>query len=761
MTRAHRQGLGFCGTLGSPLRSSDQARAARARVRWVLAAWALCAAGCSRHSFVEWPALPGLLSMVIDVGASDPGAARLYGAEATGLSFTSPSEHPHLVAVAFDHDLEALDLPAGAIPTPMAGEGRALSPTLGVYESEDGGPLLPSALTPSFKLPPHDWAAVAKRGRCADGPYYTTAVCGSTVSFEVAEPNPPRLTDEAGQCPRGWSLSPHVIDRGPLGPLTLSLCVPPARVSCSGATLQATSDAACRPTGPSCDPGSPFRPGIAEAPSTVFVLAGAVGGDGSRAAPLGSIQAALRSPGVRVVAVGRGVYLEDVTVTGAIDLVGACAAETVLRGVLALRGHSGQLSGFSLEVPSPRSALDALGSQIELQGVAISGAASFWESEVRMEGSLLAADLLLAVRSTLYIRSSQLSVQLRAESSRISLFDTELGGDPGRASDFVRSTVTIAASHVAVPFSVDQGSLSLSDDWISVYWPPSLAKGTFGGVYRSPLSVARSTFDGRGLPVDPGLGETFRPALQVVTTSSALSVEDVVFLGDLVPKEDRAAGLGLKLTALAQSPRHQVRRVAAQGQRAGAIDVTGADVVLEDIGGYDVGGMVVVAADSALTARRIQGVHCWSGIEVVGSSSASIEDVGFYQGVGHGLSTVTDSELFLLGRRMVFEGDGPEAVRVQQRLGSSQPERIDLRELRVEGHWTAALRALDGSTLTVTDFDFSSVAYGALLGTGQVRLRRGHIGAGLAGISRLDPAADPTELLQGVRIDAPRVFDGP
>lgn len=728
-------------------------------MRWVLASWALCAAGCSRSSFVEWPALPGLLSMVIDVGPSEPGAARLYGAGPAGLSFTSPREHPHLVAVAFDHDLEALDLPAGAIADAMAGEGRALPPTLGVYESEDGGPLLPSALTPSFKLPPHDWAAVAKRGRCADGPYYTTAVCGSTVSFEVAEPNPPRLTDASGQCPGGWTLSPHVIDRDPLSPLTLSLCVPPARVSCSGATMQATRDATCRPIGPSCDPGSPFRAGIAEAPSTVFVLAGAVGGDGSRAAPLGSIEAALRSPGVRVVALGEGVYAEDVALAGAVDLLGACSERTVLRGLVTLHGHRGLVSGLSVEAALPRAALEVTDSQSELVGVAVRGDAKLQRSELRVQGALLASGRWSTTASSLHLFSSELSVVLLGDRSTVNLVDTELGGDPEQITGFVASDVAISQSRVSVPVHLVRGSVTLTDAWVSPFWSPSTVRGAFWLTVDSTVAIARSTFDARGLAVDPALGETFRSAMEVVTATAPLSVEDVVFLGDLGPKAERAAGLGLKLTGSELSTRHRLRRLAAQGQRTGVVDVTGANVEVEDIAGYDVGGIVMVAASSAMVARRIRGVRCWSGVEVVGTSSAVIEDLSFFRGVGHGLSTVTDSELFLSARRLLFDGDGPEAVRVQQRIGTSRPERIKLRELRVEGSWNAALRALDASSLTAVDFDIAGVAYGALLGIGEVRLNRGRIRAELFGISMPDSKADLSELLQGVRIDAPRIFD--
>lgn len=724
------------------------------RTGWGLGACTLLSVGCSSQVFLEWPELPGLASLVIDLGPGDGMASRIYGAGAAEALFATAAGAPErVVAVAFDHDLDALDLPAG----PIVGSGRPLPPSLGVYVSQDGGPLVQSALTPSFELPRRDWSAVLGRGRCAEGADYSTTVCGSTVSFEPAEPAPPRLTDEAGRCPSGWSLKPHAIDRGLLGPQSIGLCEPPARVRCGPSQLQSTSDVSCRPIGPACDPGSPFRPGLTDTPAMAFVRAGAPGGDGTRSAPFSTIQEALRTPGIRAVVVGRGVYVEDVTLSGSVELVGACAAETVLRGRLLLSGHQGRVSGLSVEAALDAPSLVVEGaSHSELVGVALlGGRASVQGGELQAEGSLLAAQAWSLGDARWRTSSSELRGHLQAVRSAVQWFDTERTGEAGVVDVLEDSDLQISASRLAVPFDLAGGSIGLTDAWIAVSWPPLLEHGAFAFVADATVSVTRSTFDARGVLVDPSVAQPYRATLSVARPAAPLTLEDTVFLGDLVPQEGRASSLGLAFSAPPGGPMHHIRRVVAEGQRAGGINLTGAQVEVEDFAGYDLGGNIVVAGDSLLTLRRIRGVRCGSGVEVVGTSSAVVEDLSFHQGTGHGLSTISETLLSLRARRVLLDGEGPEAVRIQQRSGTAQPEQITLRQLRVRGQWNSALRVLERSSLTVVDFDFADTAHGALIGSDGTRLSRGHIQAGLVGILVSAPSVNLPLLLQQVVIDAP------
>lgn len=72
--------------------------------------------------------------------------------------------------------------------------------------------------------------------------------------------------------------------------------------------------------------------GVVEAPGVIFVRADATsGGDGSRAAPLRAIGAALlKAPTGGTVAIGAGTYHESLYVTRSVHLIGRCAAQVTL-----------------------------------------------------------------------------------------------------------------------------------------------------------------------------------------------------------------------------------------------------------------------------------------------------------------------------------------------------------------------------------------------------------------------------------------------
>lgn len=140
--------------------------------------------------------------------------------------------------------------------------------------------------------------------------------------FEVAQPMLPVLTP----CPPGWR---EVED--PDGP---TICEPwpvSGAADCTGAEAHFPGEPGCAPIGRPC-PADGFPADLPTDRPVVYVLAGATGGDGTRALPFGRIDDALAVAAAgSVVAIGRGEYDEAVRVTRGVSLRGACAGETVIR----------------------------------------------------------------------------------------------------------------------------------------------------------------------------------------------------------------------------------------------------------------------------------------------------------------------------------------------------------------------------------------------------------------------------------------------
>lgn len=110
-----------------------------------------------------------------------------------------------------------------------------------------------------------------------------------------------------------------------------AVCEPTGRTVCDGVLAGATADCPLLTACPA--DGWPSLAGAASATLTVYVRSGAVGGDGSRTSPFGKIAQALAAvPIGGTIALAVGTYVEGFYPTKDVTFVGACAAQTVLRG---------------------------------------------------------------------------------------------------------------------------------------------------------------------------------------------------------------------------------------------------------------------------------------------------------------------------------------------------------------------------------------------------------------------------------------------
>jgi hypothetical protein len=196
----------------------------------------------------------------------------------------------------------------------------------------------------------HDPDTVSERcreGECTG--WRISEIAEPAPPAEPAAPQPVRL--RSWQCPPGWLAVAHseVLDEN--GD-PFSWCQPPPlpRLSVGGyitpqkdgevdgdrpvcepeadGSFPVVGQADCRPLGDACPAGDwPDVPG-----NRIFVLAGAAGGDGSQAAPFGTISEAVvaAAPG-DVVVIGAGTYAESVSITSDITLWGKCVGEVLIQ----------------------------------------------------------------------------------------------------------------------------------------------------------------------------------------------------------------------------------------------------------------------------------------------------------------------------------------------------------------------------------------------------------------------------------------------
>jgi len=145
----------------------------------------------------------------------------------------------------------------------------------------------------------------------------------SDANFEIVPPDPvtlPQLTP----CPTEWAT---VIDEGGTSVCEPTLLTMPR--DCPDGTSTWPGQPTCASVGSDC----PIDEYATDLPaSTVYVRAGSVGGNGSRARPFGNITEALaRAASGGFIALARGTYAEAVIVPTGVTIRGHCTTTTIVR----------------------------------------------------------------------------------------------------------------------------------------------------------------------------------------------------------------------------------------------------------------------------------------------------------------------------------------------------------------------------------------------------------------------------------------------
>lgn len=294
--------------------------------------------------------------------------------------------------------------------------------------------------------------------RCRGGEctgWRLSEIAGPALPAEPADPQPVRL--RSWECPPGWLAVVHgeLLDES--GD-PFSWCQPPPlpRLSTGGyltplkdveadgdrpvceplvdGTCPVVGQAGCRPLGDACPAGDwPDVPG-----DPVYALAGAAGGDGSQAAPFGTISEAVAAaaPG-DVVVIGAGTYLESVSITSDLTLWGKCAGEVVVQapgpysgaGAIEVVGGS-TVAVHNLRITGEQNGLlvDAPDVQVQLRGVWIHEATSRGVSVIN--GSATLSGVLVTSTRMNPSGGGGVGVSAWGEAARIRVESTTIENNP-------------------------------------------------------------------------------------------------------------------------------------------------------------------------------------------------------------------------------------------------------------------------------------------------------------------------------------------
>jgi len=241
-------------------------------------------------------------------------------------------------------------------------------------------------------------------------------------------------------CPDGWAEAADADG--------VTLCEPPSAAPCAAGAVRFVGQASCAPIGAACPPGD--WAAVPDGAPPVYVRAGATGGDGSVVRPYGSIQDAIvRAPPGGAVLVARGTYDESIDLYGGVQVIGACAAETILAPTTGTRAVRAAETNAALRDVTIRPAADATGVDVTgeatLSAVVIEGAAD--DGVFVHDGGALTADALVArdIRAT----GPQLGRGLTVTEGRVDLSRAIFERCPGGGL-LVSIGATVDASAVTV-----------------------------------------------------------------------------------------------------------------------------------------------------------------------------------------------------------------------------------------------------------------------------------------------------------------------
>lgn len=280
-----------------------------------------------------------------------------------------------VVVMFFDRPLDALGLAAGPIELAEGDASRPFPAALGLFHGRlaDGA----VAFEPVDADHP-DVAPLRRSGLPLDACFEREAGCYArpediaarvcTAPCPSAAPTPPDppaavTAPDFATCPEGWA----AVD---------GRCEPPARVTCLAHEAQWVSASACSRVGSACPAPGAWSDALPSG-AIVYVRAGAVGGDGTSAAPYGAIQEAIdMTSGARVIALAAGTYAENVALEDGVTLFGACVESTIVEAPNGVTiASNGAATIANLTVRGARIAIETLattpGDRLVLRDLAI------------------------------------------------------------------------------------------------------------------------------------------------------------------------------------------------------------------------------------------------------------------------------------------------------------------------------------------------------------------------------------------------------
>lgn len=313
---------------------------------------------CGRRT-IELPAVDDAKSVVLLL-EGDTSIVEAHQLDAPSRR-VSADEAELYTALFYPVALGALGLSEGTVPLFTGNDGRLLPTATDVFQrtasekSWRGAMAEDSALYQNFRIPPESPSACAAYGGCY--PDREDRACRIPCP-EPEAPSPPELAESMlpalTPCPAGWT---------EVSGEYAATCAPRPEESCARGSYPFLGGP-CAPITAAC-----AADGWPEPPSgrTVFWVRAGAAGTGTQNDPFGSIDAALdASPPASIIAIAPGTYGESIALDGGRELLGACAEEVVLTGVIAV--SEGVIAALTVEgsVGVDRS--------LTIEGVRLSGA---------------------------------------------------------------------------------------------------------------------------------------------------------------------------------------------------------------------------------------------------------------------------------------------------------------------------------------------------------------------------------------------------
>jgi hypothetical protein len=423
---------------------------------------------------------------------------------------------------------------------------------------------------------------------------------------------PPIAAPVLTPCPAGWREVPTD---------GITTCDPyPADgpAPCPAGQAHFPGEPGCAPIGRAC-PAGDFAEGLPDDGTVRFVLAGASGGDGSRAAPFGRIADALAvATAGTTVALGRGRYPEVVTLRSGVTLAGACPEATVIT----FRGADPRLA-----------VVNATSSGVTMRDLSIDDSDRVGISVAGPSADLLLEGVVVRAATANGILADD-SGRLRASGLRVHDTRAAADGESGRAL-LVQLGATADVTRALFEGNRGGGVFAQHEDTTL-----SLADV----VVRDTQSRERDLGSGRGLGVELGARAEVTRALfernREVSVfaedeGTELSLTDVVVRDTEGRERDGGAGrgLGVELGASVQVSRalFERNRELAIFARDGAV-LSGSDVVVRDTRGR--------ASDGGL--GRGLGAEAGASAEMTRATFERNRDVGVFAQDGGTVLTLTD-----------------------------------------------------------------------------------------------------------------------